>query len=123
LAILTTNMKGAIDPSFMRRLRFVVDFPFPGIPDRRRIWSQVFPPATESAELDFDRLARFTLTGGSIHNAALNAAFLSADAGDPVTMPRVLEAVRGEYRKLARPVSDSEFRWLVATGTRVGTPA
>lgn len=121
LAILTSNMKGAIDQSFMRRLRFVVDFPFPGIPDRRRIWSQVFPPATERADLDFDRLARFTLTGGSIHNAALNAAFLAADAGDPVTMPRVLEAVRGEYRKLARPVSDSEFRSLVATGA--GTEA
>jgi len=114
LAILTTNMKGAIDPSFIRRLRFVVDFPFPGVPDRKRIWSQVFPAATERTDLDLDRLARFTLTGGSIHNAALNAAFLAADAGDPVTMPRVLEAIRGEYRKLARPVSESEFRWLVA---------
>jgi hypothetical protein len=123
LAILTTNMKGAIDQSFMRRLRFVVDFPFPGIPDRRRIWSQVFPEATEKSDLDLDRLARFALTGGSIHNAALNAAFLAADAGEPVSMSHVLSAVRSEYRKLQRPVNESEFRLLVATGSGTGTPA
>ena len=123
LAILTTNMKGAIDQSFMRRLRFVVDFPFPAIADRRRIWSQVFPDATEHSELDIDRLARFALTGGSIHNAALNAAFLAADAGEPVNMGHVLSAVRGEYRKLQRPVNESEFRLLVAADTGTGVRA
>jgi hypothetical protein len=123
LAILTTNMKGAIDLAFMRRLRFVVDFPFPGIPDRRRIWSQVFPDATERSELDLDRLARFALTGGSIHNAALNAAFLAADVGEPVTMSHVLSAVRSEYRKLQRPVNESEFRLLTAADTGTGTHA
>jgi hypothetical protein len=123
LAILTTNMKGAIDQSFMRRLRFVVDFPFPAIADRRRIWSRVFPDATERGELDLDRLARFALTGGSIHNAALNAAFLAADAGEPVTMAHVLSAVRGEYRKLQRPVNESEFRLLIAADTGTGTRA
>src|SRR5204863_10068020 len=29
LAILATNMKGAIDPAFLRRLRFIVNFTFP----------------------------------------------------------------------------------------------
>jgi SpoVK/Ycf46/Vps4 family AAA+-type ATPase len=114
LAILTTNMKAAMDQAFTRRLRFVVDFPFPGIAERQRMWSQVFPAETERAELDIDRLARFALTGGSIHNVALNAAFLAAHAGEPVTMPRVLEALRGEYRKLARPVTEADFRALVA---------
>jgi hypothetical protein len=80
------------------------------------MWTLVFPPETERAGLDVERLARFALTGGSIHNVALNSAFLSAHAGEPVTMPRVLEALRGEYRKLARPVSESDFRALVADG-------
>ena len=35
LAILATNMKSALDPAFLRRLRFVVSFPFPGVPERK----------------------------------------------------------------------------------------
>ena len=45
LAILATNMKSALDPAFLRRLRFIVDFPFPGAAERRAIWQQVFPRA------------------------------------------------------------------------------
>src|SRR3989440_8648996 len=43
LAILATNMKSALDQAFMRRLRFVVDFPYPGVGERRAIWERVFP--------------------------------------------------------------------------------
>ena len=110
LAILATNMKSAIDPAFMRRLRFVVNFPFPGIAERKRMWQQVFPPKTPTDHLDFDRLARLNLTGGNIHSTALNAAFLAAHSGKPVTMDLVLEAARTELRKLGRVVNELEFR-------------
>src|ERR1041385_3292763 len=86
LAILTTNMKGAMDKAFLRRLRFVVDFPFPGAADRRRMWEQVFPPDADLARLGFERPGSLRLTGGSIHNVALNAAFHAAHAGEKVTM-------------------------------------
>src|SRR3546814_295367 len=43
LAVLATNMKGALDTAFLRRLRFVVNFPFPGVAERRAIWASVFP--------------------------------------------------------------------------------
>ncbi len=66
LAILTTNMKTALDPAFLRRLRFIVNFPFPGPDERRVIWQRVFPAKTPTQGLDFDRLARLTLTGGSV---------------------------------------------------------
>jgi len=112
LAVLTTNMKGAMDKAFLRRLRFVVDFPFPGAADRRRMWERVFPPDAEVARLDFDRLARLSLTGGSIHNVALNAAFQAAHSGEKVTMARVLGAAQTEFRKLERPINDADFRWL-----------
>ena len=110
LAILATNMKSAIDPAFMRRLRFVVNFPFPGVVERKRMWQQVFPPKTPTDRLDFDRLARLNLTGGNIHSTALNAAFLAAHSGKPVTMDLVLEAARTELRKLGRVVNELEFR-------------
>src|SRR5205814_6102846 len=63
LAILATNMKNALDPAFVRRLRFIVNFPQPGPIERRGIWERVFPQATPTTDLDFDRLARPPLAG------------------------------------------------------------
>jgi hypothetical protein len=64
-----------------------------------------------AAQLDFDRLARLTLTGGDIRNVALNAAFSAAQAGTPVGMAQVLEAARTEFRKLERPINEADFQW------------
>jgi hypothetical protein len=111
VAILATNMRSALDPAFMRRLRFVLTFPFPAAAERRLIWSKVFPPRTQTAGLDLDRLSGLTATGGMINNIALNAAFLAARAAEPVTMPLVLEAARAEFRKLELPVAEGEFAW------------
>ncbi len=116
LAILTTNMKSALDQAFLRRLRFVVDFPFPGVADRRQMWRQVFPPDAEVGPLDLERLARLNLTGGSIHSIALNAAFLAAHEGSAITMRQVQEAIRTEYRKLERPINEGDFRRLAPAG-------
>lgn len=110
LAILATNMKSALDPAFLRRLRFAVDFPHPGPEDRKKIWQKVFPKETKKEELDYERLARLNLTGGGIHNAALNAAFLAANAGTPVTMQLVLDAARTEFRKQDKPIIEADFR-------------
>lgn len=116
LAILATNMKSALDPAFLRRLRFLVSFPFPGLIERRAIWQRAFPPQTPTQGLDLDRLTRLTLTGGSIHNVALNAAFRAADAGTPVTMELVLDAARAEFRKLERPINEADFRLPATSG-------
>ncbi|HJV95289.1 MAG TPA: ATP-binding protein, partial [Albitalea sp.] len=116
LAILATNRKNALDSAFVRRLRFIVNFPFPGPSERTAIWQRVFPAEVPLGELDLARLARFNLSGGSISNVALNAAFLAAQAAGRVTMPLVLEAVRNEFRKLERPVNETDFRWLESTG-------
>jgi hypothetical protein len=111
LAILATNMKSALDQAFMRRLRFIVNFSIPGANERRRMWRRVFPSRVELGELDYDRLARLNVTGGSIANIALSAAFLAAEADSAVTMPLVLEAARVEYRKLDRPINEADFAW------------
>jgi hypothetical protein len=111
LAILATNMKSALDQAFMRRLRFIVNFGFPGREERRAIWEGIFPPETPVDGLDLDCLARLNLTGGGIHNIALNAAFLAAQDDAPVTMPLLLDAARAEYRKMGRPIREADFRW------------
>ncbi len=109
LAILATNMKSALDQAFMRRLRFVINFPFPNREERKRIWLQAFPDETPIADLEYEHLARMTLTGGSIHNTAINAAFLAAEAGKPVGMDFILQAARAELIKVGRPVNEMDF--------------
>lgn len=109
LAILTTNRREALDPAFLRRIRFVVDFPFPDAAQRAEIWRRIFPPQTPTEELRFDRLANLNAAGGNIRNIALGAAFVAADAAEPVRMPHLLEAARVEFAKLERPLTDSEI--------------
>jgi hypothetical protein len=111
LAILATNMKGALDKAFLRRLRFIVNFPFPDASQRREIWERAFPQDVPRMGLDLSKLSGFNLTGGSIHSIALSSAFMAAGNGGVVTMPLVLEAVRAEFRKLERPINEADFRW------------
>jgi SpoVK/Ycf46/Vps4 family AAA+-type ATPase len=109
LAILTSNMKQAIDGAFLRRIRFVVQFPFPDAAQRMEIWQRIFPSGTPTEGLRLDKLARLNLSGGNIRNLALGAAFLAADAGEPVRMRHLLLAAHAEYAKLEKPLSEAEI--------------
>ena len=110
LAILTTNFRSAMDAAFLRRIRFIVNFPFPDTAQRAEIWRRVFPPQTPVDGIDVGRLTQLSVAGGNIRNIAMNAAFLAADAGEAVGMAHLLRAARGEYAKLEKPMSDAEFR-------------
>jgi len=110
LAILTTNLKSALDQAFLRRLRFIVQFPFPGPAERQAIWWNVFPTAMPRDDLDYEKLARLAVTGGNIANIALDGAFRAAEGDAPVTMQHLLLAARAEYGKLEKPLSDAEIR-------------
>ena len=109
LAILTTNLKTAVDTAFLRRLRFVIEFPFPDATHRAEIWRRIFPAETPVKNLDLSRLARLSIPGGNIRNIALHAAFLAADAGAAVTMDHLARAARSEYAKLEKPLTDAEI--------------
>jgi hypothetical protein len=109
LAILTTNLKNALDPAFLRRLRFIVQFPFPDTAQRAEIWRRIFPANTPTQDLDLTKLSRLNVAGGNIRNIAMNAAFLAAEANDPVRMPHLLRAARSEYAKLEKPLTESEI--------------
>jgi hypothetical protein len=117
LSILTTNFKSALDGAFMRRIRFVVHFPFPDHALREAIWRRVFPRRAPLGALDFRRLAQLNVTGGHIRSIALKAAFIAADGDTPVEMQHVLRAATSEYAKLERTLTESEL-----TGWH-GTPA
>jgi AAA+ superfamily predicted ATPase len=117
IAILATNLRQHLDDAFTRRLAFVVDFPFPGDAERRRIWELTLAGAPLAAGADLDLLARgFRLSGGSIRNAALQAAFLAAGDGTPVGMPHLLDAVRRELRKMGKVAPDAAAGLLAGAG-------
>jgi AAA+ superfamily predicted ATPase len=108
LAVLTTNMRSALDPAFLRRIRFAVQFPFPDERQRADIWRKVFPEAALTRGLVPERLARLRFTGGNIRTVALNAAFLAAGGNEPVQMHHLRAAAQAEYTKLDRRPSQSE---------------
>ena len=107
LAILTTNLKSALDQAFLRRIRFIIHFPFPDAAQRAEIWRRIFPLATPTENLDAGKLSRLNVAGGNIRNIALNAAFLAADADEPVRMTHLLRAAQGEYTKLEKSLTDA----------------
>ena len=109
VAILATNRRAALDRAFLRRLRFVVEFPFPDADHRRRIWERVFPEGVPLAELNYERLARLEIAGGNIRNIAVNAAFLAADRGEAINMAHLLHAARREYAKIEKLETEAEF--------------
>jgi SpoVK/Ycf46/Vps4 family AAA+-type ATPase len=105
LAILTTNMRMNLDPAFLRRLRFIVDFPKPDVEAREQIWRQCLP--NESHDLDdadFRQLARrIELTGGQIRQITLRAAFIAAAADSLINLEHIAQATRAELAKLGMP--------------------
>lgn len=103
LAILTTNLKSALDRAFLRRLRFVVNFPFPDEAAREALWRRQFPPqAPLAGDIDWRALAKLHLTGGHIRAVALNGAFRAAADGGAIAQRHLIDAARAEYLKLER---------------------
>lgn len=111
MVILATNLRGNLDDAFIRRMHFSLEFPFPSVKDRRRIWSKILPADTPfDHNLDLDLMAeRFEIAGGNIRNIALAAAFLAADDGGAIAMNHLLWATRREYQKMGRVVANGEF--------------
>ncbi len=112
LAVLATNRRKDLDEAFTRRLRYIVEFPLPGAPERERIWRRVFPEAVDVGEIDFPYLARsFQLAGGHIRSIAFNACLQAAgsEARPRVGMREVLVAVKRELDKMNRPSNREVF--------------
>jgi hypothetical protein len=104
LAVLTTNAKSVLDQAFLRRLRFIVSFPYPDPAARERMWRLAFPAAVPTTGIDAARLATIDLPGGGIAAAALTAAYLGAGRG-MVTADDVAAATKWEMAKLGRSVA------------------
>ena len=110
--IMGTNLLQNIDNAFMRRINFVIHFPFPEAPVREKLWRKMLiPTAPVCEDIDFGFLAeRFVIAGGNIKNIALHAAFLAAAENEPIGMPQLLRSAVGELRKSNTIVSKDDLR-------------
>ena len=110
IVILATNYKRNIDEAFMRRMRYLIEFQLPGAQLRGQIWRSAFGKNVPMVDIDFDYLARqFDLAGGAIKNIVLNATFLAADEGSPVTMRHILVSLRDDSLKLGKTMLPQDF--------------
>ena len=102
ITILATNFINNIDKAFLRRIRFVVDFPFPDADARKRIWRIAIPEKTPiGPDVDFEYLSRiFELSGGNIKNILINSAFFAAESNGSITMRHIIRAARYELQKM-----------------------
>ncbi len=115
-AILTTNLKSALNRAFLRRLHFVVHFPLPERAEREAIWQRAFPEATPTEALDFAKLSRLAMAGGNIRNAILCAAFLAAEQAQPVSMRHLAIAAHSEAAKREQALTEAETRGVAMRG-------
>ncbi|MFD1213398.1 ATP-binding protein [Arthrobacter sp. GCM10027362] len=104
IVLLASNLRTNLDEAFTRRIRYVVDFPFPDAAHRQRIWESHFPAEAPVADdVDCALLAReYAIAGGSIKNIVLNAAFLAASDGGVITARHILLGTRREFEKLGK---------------------
>ncbi len=111
LSILSTNLRQNLDQAFLRRLAFIVPFPFPDEASRLGIWQGIWPNAAPlDTDVDLKWVAnRFLLSGGNIRNAAVAAAFFAAEEKSPVSMAHILRGVQGEFQKMGKTLSAADL--------------
>jgi len=113
ICVLTTNLKSGIDKAFERRLSFRVHFPFPEADTRARLWAHHLPEAAPvDDDVDAELLAEaFELSGGSIRNAAVRAAYRAAARGGAIHQSDLVEGAKAECvatGKLYRVMQDDD---------------
>jgi SpoVK/Ycf46/Vps4 family AAA+-type ATPase len=111
VVVLASNLRENMDEAFVRRLRFIVDFPFPDEVHRAQIWRTHFPAtAPLGADLDWQRLGKLLpVAGGNIKNIVLNAAFLAAAESGVIGMQHVLQSARREFEKIGKRWDDTQM--------------
>ena len=108
VVILTTNFYGSLDKALIRRIQFRVTFEEPDEGSRQKIWETLTPPETPmDPSVDYRVLAKhFEMTGGMIKNALIRAAYMSCDAGLPLTQKVLEESCLAEYQAVGKVARD-----------------
>jgi SpoVK/Ycf46/Vps4 family AAA+-type ATPase len=112
IVILATNLKKNMDDAFVRRIRFIIDFPFPDEKHRQKIWRQIFPVQVPTGDsINYSILAKkIKIAGGGIKNISLRAAYFAAENNEALDMHHVILATKYELKKMGNLYTDSDFK-------------
>jgi hypothetical protein len=114
VALLATNKKSNIDPAFIRRIRYVMDFPKPDACLREEIWRRIVSGLAGEQSMNtiagqLKALASdLELTGAQIKYAVLTAVYASRRQGKSLNMSHLMLGVDRELIKQARALSTRE---------------
>ena len=113
IVILASNFKENIDEAFLRRLRFVIDFPTPDAKQREALWQKLLPKRLIETEIPLTEIAeRFKLSGANIRNIALYAAFNAAGEGRKIASGHLKKALQNELEKSGVSLEKNDLDFL-----------
>jgi SpoVK/Ycf46/Vps4 family AAA+-type ATPase len=119
IVILATNKKQNIDPAFIRRIRYVFDFPRPEAGERGKIWSKLIGDlagreALMRLEIAIGLLAgNVECSGAQIKNAVLAGMFACRRNWEPLSLVHLLRGVERELSKEGRALGAHERERLM----------
>ncbi|WP_179232860.1 AAA family ATPase [Paenibacillus rigui] len=111
ISILATNLLQNMDEAFLRRINYIIKYPFPDAVYRESLWRSQFPPEAPLADdVDFKYLGRkYEIAGGNIKNVALTAAFLAASRHERIGMRHILQSVKHELQKSGKIIASKDL--------------
>ena len=112
VCIMATNLIGNIDAAFMRRITYVVHFPFPDAAMREEIYRRTIPEEAPLADdIDWAFLAeKFELSGGAHQEHRPLRRLPGGAEGERIGMAHLLRAAVQELKKNEIVVVREELR-------------
>lgn len=104
IAVLTSNLEGAIDDAFRRRLAARIPFPVPDQETREQLWRSMVPAHVRLSRQQLRALSEHEVSGGVIRNAVLRAASRAMAASRPLQSRDLTLALYHEQRSNGRLV-------------------
>ena len=87
------------------QIQQTLHFPLPDRAARLKLWQQAFSPQVPLSDLDWNELAKFSLTGGEIGTIARSAAFFAAADSTTLEMKHLRQALRKTKPSVSRQPS------------------
>lgn len=114
ITVLATNYLNNIDDAFKRRIKFIIRIAFPPADVRLTLWKSMLPPQVEyEEELDLEFFAEhFELSGSSIKEILVNAAYMAAAEHRGLANRDLVEAVKLNYLKYEKLLTKEDFEYL-----------
>lgn len=112
ILLMATNLGNNIDPAFLRRIRYIVNFTMPDRGLREQLWRSFFEETFPHDEIDFAFLSSddFAFSGASIKNIMMTALIRAGASGKPLNMQHIVSSMKEEYRKMGMAVAPDKWK-------------